>query len=274
MPSTLLQIGEYAFENCVNLKKLNIPNGVRVIRGNFISGCISLSSLSIPGSVISIDCLGYNEIEEEIECNYFEKIKQPLCLEEIFFYNRSPQILGNFYEFDKFLTDQCRIHVPAYYKDEYMMLCEKKNLIGDIEIQEEEENNPYQERSVVKVKNHLYDVELVVECNNWLIQWLISEKNFSDFTSRLHLFSLKVKNDKIIACFDNNERNTIEYYLFSTSHKELVELLKSSNYEYCMAFVFGFYRVDDKHYAIQIRFLDHREGYKSLEDRRYKKFCG
>lgn len=41
-----------------------------------------------------------------------------------------------------------------------------------------------------------------------------------------------------------------------------------------MAFVFGFYRVDDKYYAIQIRFLDHREGYKSLEDRRYKKFRG
>ncbi len=54
IPSTVTEIGDYAFANCCSLKSLTIPNSVTSIGEGTFCGCTSLKSLTIPDSVTSI----------------------------------------------------------------------------------------------------------------------------------------------------------------------------------------------------------------------------
>ncbi|MBE6187512.1 MAG: hypothetical protein E7143_00105 [Rikenellaceae bacterium] len=57
IPSTVTEIGDYAFANCSSLTSLNIPDSVTSIGVQAFSNCTSLKSLTIPDSVTSIgDC--------------------------------------------------------------------------------------------------------------------------------------------------------------------------------------------------------------------------
>ena len=54
LPQTVKEIGDHAFNGCLKLKTINIPNGVTCIRNCTFESCSSLLSLSLPHSVIDI----------------------------------------------------------------------------------------------------------------------------------------------------------------------------------------------------------------------------
>lgn len=49
------EISYHAFEQCVLLTSITIPNTVTIIRGNAFEGCVGLDSVVIPGSVTAIE---------------------------------------------------------------------------------------------------------------------------------------------------------------------------------------------------------------------------
>ena len=55
IPSSITSIGDYAFRNCRSLTSITIPNSVTSIGGYAFSGCRSLTSITIPNSVTSIE---------------------------------------------------------------------------------------------------------------------------------------------------------------------------------------------------------------------------
>ena len=56
---TVTAIGDLAFDACVNLTSVSIPNTVKVIEENAFRGCESLVAISIPASVESIDAYAF-----------------------------------------------------------------------------------------------------------------------------------------------------------------------------------------------------------------------
>ncbi len=54
LPEQITTIGTSAFNSCTNLKKITIPDSVTSIEGCAFSGCTSLTSVTIPNSVTSI----------------------------------------------------------------------------------------------------------------------------------------------------------------------------------------------------------------------------
>lgn len=63
-----MEIGDYAFSGCVNLKSVTIPDSVTKIGNSTFKGCCSLTSVTIPNSVTSIGgsafswCIGLTSI--------------------------------------------------------------------------------------------------------------------------------------------------------------------------------------------------------------------
>ena len=56
---TVTAIGDLAFDDCVNLTSVSIPNTVKVIEENAFRGCKSLIAVSIPASVDSIGAYAF-----------------------------------------------------------------------------------------------------------------------------------------------------------------------------------------------------------------------
>ncbi len=54
LPSTVTEIGDGAFEGCVNLTNITIPSSVISIGDNAFGGCSSLLGIDIPSSVTSL----------------------------------------------------------------------------------------------------------------------------------------------------------------------------------------------------------------------------
>ena len=54
LPSSVREIGEYAFSNKKNLKSINFPDGLRTIRKGAFHGCQTLSEIVLPDSISEI----------------------------------------------------------------------------------------------------------------------------------------------------------------------------------------------------------------------------
>ena len=54
IPNSVTSIAGFAFNGCVSLTSIIIPNSVTIIRDYAFSGCSSLTSITIPNSVTSI----------------------------------------------------------------------------------------------------------------------------------------------------------------------------------------------------------------------------
>ena len=54
MPSTITEIGDYQFYNCINLTGITLPNTIGTIGQYAFAGCVKLPSISIPASVETI----------------------------------------------------------------------------------------------------------------------------------------------------------------------------------------------------------------------------
>lgn len=86
LPSTIVTIGEHAFDNCTGLKSLTVPNGITELDDYIFTGCSSLETIKLPQSITSIgtccfqrcDALKRIEIPEnvtELGSNAFEECK-------------------------------------------------------------------------------------------------------------------------------------------------------------------------------------------------------
>lgn len=54
IPSSVYYIGRFAFDNCYLLEEINIPNGVEAIKVSAFYNCTNLESVKIPNTVTSI----------------------------------------------------------------------------------------------------------------------------------------------------------------------------------------------------------------------------
>ena len=54
VPSTITELGDYQFYNCVNLTGITLPNTIKVIPQYAFAGCTGLSTITIPASVETI----------------------------------------------------------------------------------------------------------------------------------------------------------------------------------------------------------------------------
>ncbi len=83
LPTSLINILDYAFCGCTSLKELIIPEGVVLIGGSIISGCYSLESVSFPASLRRISDDGFSaqscgrlrEINISPENKYFRVVE-------------------------------------------------------------------------------------------------------------------------------------------------------------------------------------------------------
>lgn len=68
MPSTLITIGERAFEGCVRLTNVEIPEGVTDIENYAFNNCILLETISLPSTLTALgqgafmDCIRLNAV--------------------------------------------------------------------------------------------------------------------------------------------------------------------------------------------------------------------
>jgi len=80
LPQSIREIGEYAFYSCLALNIINIPQGVTIINGHTFGQCVSLEKVILPVSVTEIGgCAFYN-------CESLSDIVLPNHLSKIGFY--------------------------------------------------------------------------------------------------------------------------------------------------------------------------------------------
>ncbi len=80
LPSTILEIGEYAFRRCRELVSMDIPDGVEEINRYAFEGCTKLSSVAIPDSVRIIGVRAFED------CSALSYIILPDSLTELGIY--------------------------------------------------------------------------------------------------------------------------------------------------------------------------------------------
>lgn len=70
IPSSVYYIGRFAFDNCYLLEEINIPNGVEAIKVSAFQYCCNLESIIIPSSVNSIGISAFSECKalKDIYC--------------------------------------------------------------------------------------------------------------------------------------------------------------------------------------------------------------
>ena len=57
LPSSIVNIGEYAFCGCVNITSINLPEGVKSIGNGAFGACSKITSVILPNSITSIQFL-------------------------------------------------------------------------------------------------------------------------------------------------------------------------------------------------------------------------
>ena len=77
------EIGEYAFDNCIWIKTVVIPEGVTKIGVGAFRGCSEMTSIDIPDSVSSIKGCSYYGIGAFYNCRSLKSIRIPEKLKEI-----------------------------------------------------------------------------------------------------------------------------------------------------------------------------------------------
>lgn len=76
LPDSLVYIGEYAFNNCVNLQGMILPNNKIEIKNRAFYNCHNLLNITIPENVVEIGeaCFGYNgEKFHDSDVDYHEE---------------------------------------------------------------------------------------------------------------------------------------------------------------------------------------------------------
>ena len=90
IPSTVREIGDYAFSGCSTLTGIDIPSGVGVVGDFAFRSCTALRSVTIPEVVTSIGASAF------FECSSLKRVDIPSTVESIggFAFERCPAMLG------------------------------------------------------------------------------------------------------------------------------------------------------------------------------------
>ena len=75
LPSTIIHIGERAFENCTKLITVNIHEGVQDIGRGAFAGCSSLTKLTLPSTIRRIRQSTFSGCEKLAEFNIPQNVK-------------------------------------------------------------------------------------------------------------------------------------------------------------------------------------------------------
>lgn len=117
IPNGVPNIGNYTFNNCLNLTSIDIPNSVTIFGNNAFAGCDKLTSINIPNGTTNIDgyafsrCSSLTSIEIPSNVNNIGTYAFQNCsgLTKIIIYADTPPTLGN----GAFTgTSMSPIHVP------------------------------------------------------------------------------------------------------------------------------------------------------------------
>jgi hypothetical protein len=143
IPSSVVSIGDYAFELCARLTNVTIPMSVSSIGNSAFCKCSGLKMVSIPSSVISIgasafySCKGLLDLTIPLSVKNIEMEAFSLCgnLRSINCYSISP-ISFNSYDviFDKVAKDACVLNVPYGSKSAYQLANQWKDFKTIVEM--------------------------------------------------------------------------------------------------------------------------------------------
>ena len=87
--TTDLEIGEYAFSNCISLNEIVLPNNTKIIRKNAFENCSNLLKINIPQNVLKIETnILYN-------CGNIKSIVLPVLYESNASFSRLGYLWGN-----------------------------------------------------------------------------------------------------------------------------------------------------------------------------------
>ena len=125
IPSSVYYIGRFAFDNCYLLEEINIPNGVEAIKVSAFSCCDKLENISLPVSVKQIEehafvGSGLKTIKLFGEVTSIEEYAFADCFHLTDFYcysDNSPQTEENV--FANVDLNKVNLHVPCNRKDAY-----------------------------------------------------------------------------------------------------------------------------------------------------------
>ena len=122
IPTSVTEIGDWAFYGCSSLQSIDIPDGVTEIRNNAFSGCSSLQSINIPNSVTEIGHSAFSG------CSSLQSIDIPDSVTEIgesafsgcsslehiyLHYNEVEKLKVGKNIFEGVNLDKCILHVPS-----------------------------------------------------------------------------------------------------------------------------------------------------------------
>lgn len=125
IPSSVYYIGRFAFDNCYLLEEINIPNGVEAIKVSAFSCCDKLENISLPVSVKQIEVhafvgSGLKTIKLFGDVTSIEEYAFADCFHLTDFYcysDNSPQTAENV--FANVDLKKVNLHVPCNRKDAY-----------------------------------------------------------------------------------------------------------------------------------------------------------
>lgn len=125
IPSSVYYIGRFAFDNCYLLEEINIPNGVEAIKVSAFSCCDKLENISLPVSVKQIEehafvGSGLKTIKLFGEVTSIGEYAFADCFSLTDFYcysDNSPQTAENV--FANVDLNKVNLHVPCNRKDAY-----------------------------------------------------------------------------------------------------------------------------------------------------------
>lgn len=109
IPDSVTKIGESAFMNCENLININIPNGIFKIEEYTFCGCKNLTSIDIPNSVIEILDSAFAGCESLVNINIPPDVRKINCWVFQECYSLESIIIpSNVTAIDSFAFDDCK----------------------------------------------------------------------------------------------------------------------------------------------------------------------
>lgn len=268
LPQSIKELGTGAFENCIKLEKVNIPNGVKKLPENVFSGDNSLEAIAFP---LELEIIGKNAFEN---CSSINKIIIPKNIKNIgagAFKNMSS--LEGFevdVENEKYLTKDgvlyykignstYLIQYPTKKSGDTYQIDESTIKISDSAFSETKINS-----IVIGGKISSIEASAFENCNNLINVTINSSANtFSigskAFSGSKNLRAMKIELDKVPTIASDSFLNVSDSFSVYVTSKMIRSYQTSTNWRqiadkiYSIGLIFGDYALEEYNdgYAIK-----------------------